>query len=215
MCKYLWLPFSLLIYLIPLFTDGKYYSYSQHSFLISIMIFGDFFLLHSHLCTHFVNPVSINLNVQDSFCKIISPIVSLSSLAIQKSGKISSFKFSSFLVYLRNTTWKKLHTVQLACIWFNFFPYFPYSLFLLVAGIIGHSSFFLREESPSTNDSLKRAAEIYQQSTCGTSVKQAIEKIFENLSDGSPVNLSEGGVQTAFNNLLCMDFTIQFLFVDD
>jgi len=91
------------------------------------------------------------------------------------------------------------------------FPYFPYSLFLLVAAIIGHLSFFLHEESPSTNDSLKRAAEIYQQSTCGTLVKQAVENIFENLSDGSPVNLLEVGVQTALNNLLCMDFTISIL----
>jgi len=93
--------------------------------------------------------------------------------------------------------------------------------------------FFLHEESPSTKDSLERAAELYQQSSCGTSVKQAVEKIFEleNLYKGSPVNhvfskiskgslhvnyalLSEESVQTALNKIFCMAFATHILFVD-
>ncbi|KAF8804798.1 hypothetical protein BYT27DRAFT_7193771, partial [Phlegmacium glaucopus] len=128
--------------------------------------------------------VFINFNVQASVSKIMSPI--LSSL---------STKFN-----LKDATYCGI-----------------------VAAIIGHLSFFLHQESPSTKDSFERAAQIYQQSTCDVSVKQAIEKIFEleNLFKGSHVMrhvkhflhvdnvnyelLGEEAVQTASNNLLCMD----------
>ncbi|KAF8814189.1 hypothetical protein BYT27DRAFT_7179758 [Phlegmacium glaucopus] len=90
----------------------------------------------------------------------------------------------------------------------------------IVAAIIGHLSFFLLQESPSTKNSLERAAQIFHQSACDASVKQAIEKIFklENLFKGSHVMrhvkqflhvdhvdhelLLEEAVQTALNNLL-------------
>ncbi|KAF8804526.1 hypothetical protein BYT27DRAFT_7194072 [Phlegmacium glaucopus] len=98
----------------------------------------------------------------------------------------------------------------------------------IVAAIIGHLSFFLSQKSPSTKDSLQRAVQIYQQSTCDASVKQAIERIFEleNISKGpqatshvkhtfpnpfkrflhvDDVNcelLVEEAIQTALNNLL-------------
>ncbi|KAF8805542.1 hypothetical protein BYT27DRAFT_7192417 [Phlegmacium glaucopus] len=98
----------------------------------------------------------------------------------------------------------------------------------IVAAIIGHLSFFLSQKSPSTKDSLQRAAQIYQQSTCDASVKQHIERIFEleNISKGpqatshvkhtfsnpfkgslhvDDVNhelLVEEAIQTALNNLL-------------
>ncbi|KAF8800484.1 hypothetical protein BYT27DRAFT_7200065, partial [Phlegmacium glaucopus] len=90
----------------------------------------------------------------------------------------------------------------------------------IVAAIIGHLSFFLHQESPSTKNSLGRAALIFQQSACDASVKQAIEKIFEleNLFEGSHVMrhvkhflhvdyvnrqlLVEEAVQTVLNNLL-------------
>jgi hypothetical protein len=68
-------------------------------------------------------------------------------------------------------------------------------------------SFFLSQESLNTNNSLERAAQIYQQLTCATSVKQAVE----NLSNNSHVNhamLAEESVQIALDNLLCMDFII-------
>jgi len=112
----------------------------------------------------------------------------------------------------------------------------PYSLFPLVAAIIGHLSFFIHQESSNETNSLERAAKIYQQSTCDTSVKQAIEKLFqlENLSKdfratqskhaifnhfkGSHVDhalLVEVAIQTAMNNLLCKDFVIQILFVNE
>ncbi|KAF8813441.1 hypothetical protein BYT27DRAFT_7180979 [Phlegmacium glaucopus] len=59
----------------------------------------------------------------------------------------------------------------------------------IVAAIIGHLSFFLHQESPSTRNSLERSARVYQQSTYDASVKQAIERIFEleNLFKGSHV----------------------------
>ncbi|KAF8799131.1 hypothetical protein BYT27DRAFT_7202192, partial [Phlegmacium glaucopus] len=98
---------------------------------------------------------------------------------------------------------------------------------IIVAAIIGHLSFFLHQELPRTRNCLERAAQIYQQSTRDASVKQEIEKIFEleNLFTGSHVKhtfsnpfkgslhtvdvnhelLIEEAVQTAFNNLLCMD----------
>ncbi|KAF8799064.1 hypothetical protein BYT27DRAFT_7201986 [Phlegmacium glaucopus] len=59
----------------------------------------------------------------------------------------------------------------------------------IVAAIIGHLSFFLFQGSLSPATSLERAAQTYQQSTSGASVKQAIEKIFEleNLFKGSHV----------------------------
>ncbi|KAF8802123.1 hypothetical protein BYT27DRAFT_7197190 [Phlegmacium glaucopus] len=94
----------------------------------------------------------------------------------------------------------------------------------IVAAIIGHLYFTLHQESPRTRNSLKRAVQIYQQSTCDASVKQAIEKIFEleNLFNGSHIKshikspfkhflhvdevdhklLVEEAVQTALNNLL-------------
>ncbi|KAF8816124.1 hypothetical protein BYT27DRAFT_7185368 [Phlegmacium glaucopus] len=101
----------------------------------------------------------------------------------------------------------------------------------IVAAIIGHLSFFLHQESPSTRNSLERAAQIYQQSTYNASIKQAIENIFEleNIFKGSHVKshvkhtfsnpfkgfllvddinhelLVAEVVQTALNNLLCMD----------
>ncbi|KAF8799269.1 hypothetical protein BYT27DRAFT_7202436 [Phlegmacium glaucopus] len=86
----------------------------------------------------------------------------------------------------------------------------------IVAAILGHLSFFLHKESPSKTDSLERAVQTYQQSACDTSVKQAVEKIFEleNLSKGSHTFsnlfkanhtlLSEEAVQIALNNLILL-----------
>ncbi|KAF8797551.1 hypothetical protein BYT27DRAFT_6933111 [Phlegmacium glaucopus] len=75
----------------------------------------------------------------------------------------------------------------------------------IVTAILGHLSFFLYKESPSTADSLERAVQIYQQSPCDTSVKQAVNNYFENLSKGSHVNhklLVQEAVQIAMNNLI-------------
>ncbi|KAF8800459.1 hypothetical protein BYT27DRAFT_7200008 [Phlegmacium glaucopus] len=90
----------------------------------------------------------------------------------------------------------------------------------IVAAIIGHLSFFLHQESPSTANCLERAAQKFQQSACDASVRQAIEKIFdiENPFKGSHVMrhvkhflhvdyvnqelLVEEAVQTVLNNLL-------------
>ncbi|KAF8799212.1 hypothetical protein BYT27DRAFT_7202364 [Phlegmacium glaucopus] len=71
----------------------------------------------------------------------------------------------------------------------------------IVAAILGHLSFFLHKESPSETDSLERAVQLYQQSTCDTSVKEAVE----NLSQGPYANsafLAEEAVQIALNNLI-------------
>ncbi|KAF8816506.1 hypothetical protein BYT27DRAFT_7182075, partial [Phlegmacium glaucopus] len=75
----------------------------------------------------------------------------------------------------------------------------------IVAAIIGHLSFFLHQESPSTKNSLERAAQIYQQSTHDASVKQAIENLFKGSHHVDDVNyelLVEEAVQTVLNNLL-------------
>jgi len=60
----------------------------------------------------------------------------------------------------------------------------------IVAGIIGHLSFFLHQESPKPKNSLERAAKIYQRSTCDTSVKQAVERIFQPPSPSPSPNPS-------------------------
>jgi len=102
--------------------------------------------------------------------------------------QISSFKkFQAFWPIYQ----LQLKRSYILCNWHasgsTFSPYPPYSLFLSGAAIIGHLSFFLYEESPYTQDSSERAAKIYQQLTCDTSFKQAIEKIFEleNISNDS------------------------------
>jgi hypothetical protein len=91
-----------------------------------------------------------------------------------------------------------------------------YSLFPLVAAIIGHLSFFLYQQSPKEKKSLEQAAQIYQQSTCDSSVKQAVEDLFEgyhhvnhgilNFFKRDPVyeSLIKGAIQIALNHRLCM-----------
>ena len=91
-------------------------------------------------------------------------------------------------------------------------------IFFTVSAIIAHMSFFLHKESPKGRDSLDRAAQIYQQSTCDTSVKQAVENLFNCYHDNyfikpGILNLSKphvnpalvnGAIQIALDNLLCM-----------
>ena len=86
--------------------------------------------------------------------------------------------------------------------------------FLLVAAILGHLYSLLSEgvRHKDGGKYLARAAEIYQQSTCDTSVKQAVETLFKD-SHIDTTFLVEKTVQIALNNLLCMDFT-SFLLVD-
>ena len=84
-------------------------------------------------------------------------------------------------------------------------------------------SFFLRQESPNSNDSLERAVQAYKKSNYDTSVKQVVEhlfkgppsllKIFKKKNHASKASLVEGAVQVALNNLLGTDFTIQFFFI--
>jgi len=72
---------------------------------------------------------------------------------------------------------------------------------------------------------LERAAQIYHQSPCDTSVKQAVENLFNGShSNNASLNLSkrshhallaEGAVQIAMNHLLCKDFTIQSLLANE
>jgi len=83
----------------------------------------------------------------------------------------------------------------------------------IVAAIIGHLSFLLKNDSSPT---LEQAIQIYQQSTSDSSVKQAVEHLFEGYH---PVNhgilnlfkppqvddmLVEEAIQIAFNNCLSM-----------
>ncbi|KAF8800422.1 hypothetical protein BYT27DRAFT_6831855 [Phlegmacium glaucopus] len=67
--------------------------------------------------------------------------------------------------------------------------------------IIGHLSFFLHQESPCTKDCLEQAAQIFQQSACDASVKQAIENIYI-MGHVNHALLVEEAVQTVLNNLL-------------
>jgi len=89
------------------------------------------------------------------------------------------------------------------------FVYTPYWFFILVAAILGQLSFFLRQASKK-GDSLQRAAQIYEQSTCATSVKQAVENLF---SSSNRAVLGEESVQVALDNLLGMHFVVLFLSV--
>ena len=90
--------------------------------------------------------------------------------------------------------------------------------FSSVAAIIGHLVFVLKKDSSPT---LKRAIQIYQQSTSDFSVKQAVEHLFEGYHPVNPVNhkisnffkpqaphvddmLAEEVIQIALNNRLCM-----------
>ena len=102
--------------------------------------------------------------------------------------------------------------IQFLCIVFVF-------TFPLVAAVIGHLSLFIRQQSPKEQNSLEQAAQIYQQSTCDSSVKQAVENLFEgyhviHVNHGilnlfkrkHPVDesLVEGAIQIALNHKLCM-----------
>jgi hypothetical protein len=44
-------------------------------------------------------------------------------------------------------------------------------------------SFLLHQQSPKEKNSLEQTAQIYQQSTCDSSVKQAVENLFEGYHD--------------------------------
>ncbi|KAF8809933.1 hypothetical protein BYT27DRAFT_7187229, partial [Phlegmacium glaucopus] len=77
----------------------------------------------------------------------------------------------------------------------------------IVAAILGHLSFFIHKESPNETGSLERAVQVYQQSTCDSSVKQAVETIFklETFFEDPYVNfttLSEEAIQVALNNII-------------
>ncbi|KAF8809947.1 hypothetical protein BYT27DRAFT_7187267 [Phlegmacium glaucopus] len=77
----------------------------------------------------------------------------------------------------------------------------------IVAAILGHLSFFIHKESPNETGSLERAVQVYQQSTCDNSVKQAVENIFELeiFSEGPHVNytlLAEEAIKIALNNII-------------
>ena len=87
-------------------------------------------------------------------------------------------------------------------------------------------SFFLHQELLERKDSLERAVQAYKNSNYDTSVKQAVENLFKGSHSlkesllkkfkknhhASEASLVEGAIQVALNNLLGMDFTIQFLF---
>ena len=81
-------------------------------------------------------------------------------------------------------------------------------------------SFFLRQESPNSNDSLERAVQAYKKSNYDTSVKQAVEHLFKGpppllkiFKKNHHASLVEGAVQVALDNLLGTDFTIKFFFI--
>ena len=81
-------------------------------------------------------------------------------------------------------------------------------------------SFFLHQEFPNRNDSLERAVQAYKKSNHDTSVKQGVENLFKGshsllktFKKNQQASLVEGAVQVALNNLLGMDFTIQFFFI--
>jgi hypothetical protein len=77
-------------------------------------------------------------------------------------------------------------------------------------------SFFLHQQSPTSENSLEQAAQIYQQSTCDSSVKQAVENLFEgyhvthgilNLFKHSvdvDETLVNGAIEIALKHQLCM-----------
>jgi hypothetical protein len=84
-------------------------------------------------------------------------------------------------------------------------------------------SFFFFKQSPTGKDSLEKAAQIYQQSTCDSFIKQAVDNLFEGyhvnhgilnlfklkhskLKHSAKVEetLIEGAIQIALNNQLCM-----------
>jgi len=84
---------------------------------------------------------------------------------------------------------------------------------VIVAAIIGHLSFFLKQKSPKDKNTLKQAAQIYQQSPSDSSVKQAVENLFEGYhakrgifnrfkSPHVDETLVEGALQIALNNCL-------------
>jgi hypothetical protein len=71
------------------------------------------------------------------------------------------------------------------------------------------------KQSSKVKDSLEQAAHIYQQSTCDSSIKQAVDNLFEgyhvnhgilNLFKKHSIDetLIEGAIQIALNNQLCM-----------
>ena len=167
----------------------------------------------------FISFIQLTCNEQGSVYRIMSFSVCIWFYSISDIDKFYISNLSSYLAFPTDSTWKKLHTVQLACFWFNFGAQSLYSLFPLVAAIIGHLSSILHQLSPEKKNSFKRAAQIYQQSTCDSSVKQAVENLFEGYHV-IPVNhgilnlfkrkhpvdesLVEGAIQIALNHRLCM-----------
>lgn len=89
-----------------------------------------------------------------------------------------------------------------------------------MAAIIGHLSFFLHKESPDEQNSLERAAQMYQKSTCDKSVKKEVERLFETSqvdnaflkiktfkwSQVDHAVLVEGAIHIALSNLIGKDF---------
>ena len=73
-----------------------------------------------------------------------------------------------------------------------FFMVFIFTFFLSVSAIIGHMSFFLHQESSQERNSLEQAAQIYQQSTCDTHVKQAIENLFNGYHKNDLIHIKHG-----------------------
>jgi hypothetical protein len=77
-------------------------------------------------------------------------------------------------------------------------------------------SFFLCQQSSKEQNSLERAAQIYQQSTCDFSIKQAVEDLFEGYHVNHGIlnlfkhkhsvdeTLNEGAIEIALNHRLCM-----------
>lgn len=109
----------------------------------------------------------------------------------------------------------------------QFLWYSPYWLCLLVAAIVADLSFFLHQEETDNNDSLERAVQLYQQSTCDASVKKDIENLFKyssisgffNRLTGSnaiQASLYENCLEIVMNNLLSMiSKSNSFLFFDE
>jgi hypothetical protein len=141
-----------------------------------------------------------------SVCIYFIPFLTLTNFIFQ------IFKFSglSNKFNLKDATYCAIGMclIQLLCIVFIF------TFFILVAAVIGHLSFFLCQQSPKEQNSLEQAAQIYQQSTCDSSVKKAVENLFKGYHVNHGIlnlfkhsvdeTLVKEAIQIAFNHQLCM-----------
>jgi hypothetical protein len=181
--------------------------------------FGDFVSLSSFqfLFTLVFSSIAMNRILSPGLCHFLFVLAFIQFLTLTNFIFIL-FKLSdlSNKFNLKEATYCAIGMclIQLLCIILIF-------TFLLVAAIVGHLSFFFYKQSQTEKDSLERAAQIYQQSTCDSSIKQAVENLFEcyhvnhgilnlftlkhsKLKHSVDETLVEGAIQIAFNNQLCM-----------